>query len=124
MLKEVATKVVDHALARIDLHLGAVRRHELVHDLQNDAGDDDDHEQREEVVACERGDPRLQPLGERLAAEARRHQHVVDDDGHRPRLQGPEPDLRREQRRQQDDATAIRPQKRQRPRKERFLFRA
>ncbi len=93
MLEEPVPQVVDHPLARVDLHLRAVGRHELIHDLQHDAGDDDDDEQRHPIVVRHRHDPRpdvrrdvepehVDAIGQRLRA-----QDVVDHDRERPRLQ-------------------------------------
>ena len=46
MLEQPVAQVVDHPLSGVHLHLRAVRRDELVDDLQRDACDHDDDEQR------------------------------------------------------------------------------
>ena len=69
--EQLAAQVVDHPLAGVDLHLGAVGRDELVHDLKQHAGDDDEHQQREPMALRRGGNPRRQPGGERLARRAR-----------------------------------------------------
>ena len=50
--EQLAAQVVDHPLAGIDLHLRAVGRHQLVDHLQHDAGDDDEDQQPETVIAA------------------------------------------------------------------------
>ena len=52
MGEQPVAQVVDHPLAGVDLDLRAVRRHELIHHCEHDAGDDDDNEQRDR--ACRR----------------------------------------------------------------------
>ncbi len=116
VLEQTRAQVVDHALPGVDLHLRAVRRHELVDDLQDHAGDHDRHQQRERVTAGHRRDVRRDPRRKRLVAE-----HVVDDDCQRPGLQRAEADFRRQQTREQHDPQPVRAQERQRPRQERLL---
>ena len=61
VLEQPVAQVVHHPLAGIDLHLRAVRGHELVDDLQHDAGDDDDDEQQRDQLL-----PRASPASQRV----------------------------------------------------------
>ena len=110
MLEQPETQVVHHPLTGIDLHLRAIGGHELVEELQQDAGDDDRHEQRDRAVARGRADPAGDRPWKGLPAE-----DVVDDDLERPRLQRAQADFEQQQDRQHGNAAAIRPQKRKRP---------
>ena len=112
VLEEPAAQVVHHPLARIDLHLRPVRRHELIDDLQEYARHDDRDEEREPMRRRERRQPRHD-------ARQRSRQGVagqeVEDDGEGPRLKPAERDLRGEQHRQQRDLGAMWLQERERP---------
>jgi hypothetical protein len=59
MVEELVAQVVDHPLAGVHLHLRAVRGHQLIHDLQHDAGDDDGNQQRRLAAVRHAGDERL-----------------------------------------------------------------
>ena len=59
MVEQLVPQVVDHALAGVDLHLRAVRGHELIDDLQRDARDDDGNQQLVRAAVRHAVDERL-----------------------------------------------------------------
>ena len=124
VLEQAGSQGVDHPLTGVDLHLRAVRRHQLFHHLQDHARDHDDDEKGQLVVVGQRGfglrqvrvdgGPRGDPALKRLAAE-----HVIDDHGERPRCQRAQSDLGQQQDREQRHLPPVRTKKRQRPGKQR-----
>ncbi len=115
VLEQTAAQVVHHALTGIDLYLRAVRRHELIDDLQHHARDDDADEEHERMAEDSGRYPSLDDRWERPAAE-----HVIDHDRQRPRLKRAESDFRRQQNCEERHTHAVRPEKRQRPRQKRL----
>ena len=50
MLEEPVAQVVHHPLPGVDLHLRSVRGNDLIHDLEQHAGDDDRHQKNDLAV--------------------------------------------------------------------------
>ena len=113
MLEQFGPQVVDHPLSGIHLYLGAVGRHELIHDLEQHAGGDDDDEHRDHPPAGDRIHPAANRFRKRMRGVV---QDVVDDDFERPGLQRTEPDFSQQQYRQERQPSPVRPQIRKDPR--------
>jgi hypothetical protein len=110
MVEQAAAEVVHHPLAGVDLDLRAVRRHELVRDLQQHAQDYEHDQQDEAVAAVDRRQPPCERFGHGMALE-----DVIDHCCERPRLQRAESDLRQQQHHQQRDTLPVWTQERQGP---------